>query len=91
MALADLTTQRVIFGVLLLIILLPLFDLETGLYGTNTGMDVGGIKLLHDVALVNDTGAGFLSALQSYQASVTYDLGVRQTSQIWFLQIKNQT
>lgn len=47
---ADLTTRRVIIGVLGMLFILPLFEIEGGYYGQLTAFDTAGVKILHDVA-----------------------------------------
>ena len=54
---ADLVVKRVIVGILLMLCLIPAFSIETGVYGSETQMGVGGLRMLHDMA-VADLAAG---------------------------------
>ena len=46
--LSDLTTRRVIVGVLLMLFILPLFQMEMGYYGERTTVELSGLKILHN-------------------------------------------
>ena len=46
--LSDLTTRRVIIGVLLMLFVLPLFQLELGYYGERTSVELSGLRMLHN-------------------------------------------
>lgn len=64
----ELTIRRVVVGVLLMVLLLPGFDIEYGLWGRYEGVDRGGLLMMHNVAVAaggdgNGTGV-FDVALQ---------------------------
>lgn len=48
---ADLVVKRVIIGILLMLCLIPAFSVDTGVYGRQTQMGLGGLRMLHDMAL----------------------------------------
>ena len=102
MRLQELTIRRVVFGVLLLILLLPGFDPAWGLWGVYVGVDRGGLQMLHQMAVqaMNASNSanlslspGFNAALAAFQANVPYNLGGpgQTTSNIVSLDIANQT
>lgn len=49
--LSDLTTQKVIVGILTLLLIIPVFNIYSGLYGTYSPLDQGGLQMLHDLYL----------------------------------------
>ena len=62
----ELTIRRVVVGVLLMVLLLPGFDVAYGLWGQYEGVDRGGLWMLHEMA-VGGGGNGteaFATALQ---------------------------
>ena len=50
----DLTTRRVIIGVLGMLFILPLFEIEGGYYGQLSTFDTEGLEMIHEVALGTD-------------------------------------
>ena len=77
--LSDLTTRRVIVGVLALLFMLPLFDLHT--YDSRTGLEHGGLRMLHTMFVTNpgtERSDGFYDAVETYasQAKGMYALVV---------------
>lgn len=50
--LSDLTTQKVIVGILAILLIIPVFNIYSGLYGTYSGLSQGGLQILHDLYLV---------------------------------------
>ena len=48
---SELTIRRVVVGVLLMVLLLPGFDVEYGLWGQYEGVDRGGLWMLHEMAI----------------------------------------
>jgi hypothetical protein len=65
----ELTIRRVVTGVLLMVLLLPGFDVEYGLWGRYQGVDRGGLLMLHDIVVSgggNNTAA-FNVSLQVHQ------------------------
>ena len=61
-------------GVLGLLLLIPCFQLGSGLYGDYSPMNKAGLRMLHD--MYRDTGntTGFWEAVLDYQSSSTYRL-----------------
>lgn len=49
--LSDLTTQKVIVGILAILLIIPVFNIYSGLYGTYSGLTQGGLHVLHDLYL----------------------------------------
>ena len=45
--LSDLTTQKIIVGILAILLVIPVFNIYSGLYGTYTGLTQGGLNMLH--------------------------------------------
>jgi len=61
----DMTMKRVVLGVLAMLILLPIFEVTTGLYGDAMALHLGGLRMLHQLALTEGQGVkGFQTALQ---------------------------
>lgn len=50
--LSDLTTQKVIVGILAILLIIPVFNVYSGLYGNYSGLTQGGLNMLHDQYLV---------------------------------------
>ena len=49
--LSDLTTQKVIVGILAILLIIPVFNIYSGLYGTYSGLSQGGLQMLHNLYL----------------------------------------
>ena len=49
--LSDLTTQKVIVGILAMLLIVPAFNIYSGLYGDYAGLTQGGLQILHDLFL----------------------------------------
>lgn len=49
--LSDLTTQKVIVGILAMLLIVPAFNIYSGLYGDYAGLTQGGLQILHDLYL----------------------------------------
>ena len=49
--LSDLTTQKVIVGILALLLIIPVFNIYSGLYGTYSSLVQGGLRMLHNLYL----------------------------------------
>lgn len=45
------TTQKVIIGILAMLLIIPVFNIYSGLYGNYTGLAQGGLQILHDLSL----------------------------------------
>mmetsp|Transcript_26704 Transcript_26704/g.65447 ORF Transcript_26704/g.65447 Transcript_26704/m.65447 type:complete len:926 (-) Transcript_26704:528-3305(-) len=69
--LSDLTTRRVIVGVLMMLFCLPLFDINTYPNGDEPFLTEGGLKMIHEMLVLNGVpaGPGFYRALNEYQSS----------------------
>ena len=70
--LSDLTTRRVIVGVLALLFMLPLFDIHT--YDHRTGLETGGLRMLHTMFVAErgtELSDGFFDAVEMYQSQAT--------------------
>jgi hypothetical protein len=66
--LSDLTTRRVIVGVLAMLFCLPLFDINTFEAGEEALLAEGGLKMVHNMLVLNGRASpGFYSAVDDYQ------------------------
>lgn len=76
--LSELTTRRVVLGVLTMVFVLPYWDIANGVYGGSPTFDDKGLLSLHNQGLVDNTGQVFLQALEvrpaSHRASDTQQL-----------------
>ena len=61
-------------GVLGLLLLIPCFQLGSGLYGDYPPMNQAGLQMLHDMYLDTGNTTGFWEALKDYRRSSTYRL-----------------
>jgi hypothetical protein len=62
--LTELTTKRVVLGVLTIVLVLPFLDVDNPVYGELPAFARSGLQLLHDQALIDDSGPMFSAALQ---------------------------
>jgi hypothetical protein len=62
--LSELTTRRVVLGVLTMVFVLPYGDVMNGVYGESPSYDQAGLRSLHSQALVNADDPVFLQGLQ---------------------------
>ena len=46
--LSDLTTLRVVIGILALLLIIPAFNINSGLYGDASLINYGGLNMLHN-------------------------------------------
>lgn len=68
--LSDLTTRRVIIGVLTMIFCMPLFDINTFPAGDEAVLSEGGLKMVHNMLVMNgEATPGFYDAVDEYQES----------------------
>ena len=91
--LSDLTTRRVIVGVLAMLFILPLFDLHGGYYDAAPTPDFMGLQMLM-YAYDADGGAasdGFQSSLKSYVESTVMSKADKQTHFIYQLDVCGET
>lgn len=66
--LSDLTTRRVIIGVLTMLFCLPLFDINTFPAGDEALLTEGGLKMVHNMLVLNGQASrGFYSAVDNYE------------------------
>eukprot|EP00892_Ulva_mutabilis_P002380 jgi/Ulvmu1/12142/UM085_0006.1 len=89
--LSELTTRRVVLGVLAMVFVLPYWEVANGVYGESPTFDIEGLRLLHNQALLDDTAPVFVQALEDYQSGVTFKLASRRTSQMLYLHVANTT
>ena len=61
--LSELTTRRVVLGVLTMVFVLPYWDISNGVYGGSPTFQDLGLKTLHNQALLDNTGSVFTQAL----------------------------
>lgn len=61
-------------GVLGLLLLIPCFQLGSGLYGDYPPMNQAGLQMLHDMYLDTGNTTGFWEAVKDYRGSSTYRL-----------------
>ena len=90
--LSDLTTRRVIIGVLAMLFMLPLFDLKGGYYDEPLGLDYYGLEILHENAAsgVGNTDIAIQTFLEGVKASKTAT-GGKLTHTVYHLTICNET
>lgn len=63
--LSELTTRRVVLGVLAMVFVLPYWEVANGVYGESPTFDEQGLVLLHNQALLDSSGSVFLQALKA--------------------------
>jgi class 3 adenylate cyclase len=86
----EMTMRKVILGVLLLLLVLPVFDANV-LYGQPTYLEDGGLVMLHDQYLLEGNTTGFYTSLQAYIEENIYKMGTKETGFLYKLVIANQT
>ena len=73
--LGELTTKRVIVGVLLMLFALPTFDVGLYAVGTRTELAMGGLNMAHEILINADASpsalSGFYRAVNQYHAETT--------------------
>eukprot|EP00210_Caulerpa_lentillifera_P001911 g1838.t1 len=90
--LSELTTRRVIIGVLGMLFVMPLFEIEGAYYGQLSAFDSAGVRVLHNVA--NTTGPDSEAVEKSvdvFVESVHFKLGSEYASKIIELEVWNST
>ncbi|MEW5318157.1 MAG: hypothetical protein WDW38_009402 [Sanguina aurantia] len=86
--LEELITRRVIVCVLTMILLLPVFDIKHGMWGTRSRLDAGGLPMIHQLALQTSVvDPTFLAVLQMLSDRLPNRLSTRNTSSLVFLQV----
>lgn len=75
--LSDLTSQRVIVLILTMLLIIPGFNWNCGLYGGYNNMSDGGLKMLHDIYLADGNTTGFqqVNALLEWQTVIAASVG----------------
>jgi hypothetical protein len=61
--LSELTTRRVVLGVLTMVFVLPYWEVANGVYGESPSFEQAGLLTLHNQALLDNTGPVFTQAL----------------------------
>ena len=67
--LSDLTSQRVIVLILAMLIMIPGFNWNSGLYGDYSSNFFGGLSILHDAFLASGNTTGFQQVSQILHSS----------------------
>lgn len=57
----ELTTRRIIVGLLIIILLLPAFDIRLGTFGRARTVGEGGLRMLHDMAITQGQNSSSFS------------------------------
>ena len=90
--LADLSAARVVVGVLALLLAIPGFNINSGLYGDPPPLALGGLTMLHDAYLAGGgRSPAFDAAAADYAASAPYPLFGTSTSAVLALTAANQS
>ncbi|KAG2495222.1 hypothetical protein HYH03_006828 [Edaphochlamys debaryana] len=90
--LEELTTRRIIVGVLIMILLVPAFDTRLGTFGRPRTAGETGLKMLHWMAVADGAGTpSFEAALETFSGEVEFNTGTRRTSLLLNLLIANVT
>ena len=95
--LSDLTTRRVIIGVLAMLFMLPLFDLKGGYYDEPLGLDYYGLEMLHKMHQAGQNTeyvAMYDSAVDTFKSGVKASktsTGGKTTHKIYHLVICDET
>lgn len=72
MAVSDLTTRRVIIGVLGMLFILPFFEIDAGIYGESTSLDTSGLEIVHEVAVASGVNSeAFDKSLEVFRTAVS--------------------
>lgn len=86
----EMTMRKVILGVLLLLLMLPIFDIYV-YYGQPTFLEDGGLVMLHTLYIEEGNSTGFQHALNSYIDENIYRVGTRETGYLYRLTVHNIT
>ena len=86
----EMTMRKVIVGVLILLLVLPVFD-SSVYYGHPPFVEDGGLVMLHDLYLSEGNTTSFQINLQAYIEENVYKLGTKHTGYIYRLVIANVT
>ncbi|KAG2449913.1 hypothetical protein HYH02_000019 [Chlamydomonas schloesseri] len=90
--LEELTTRRIVVGVLIMILLIPCFDIRLGTFGRPRTVGESGLKMLHSMAVAEGAGTdSFRAALHTFTEEVVFKAGAKKTSFLFQLLIANTT
>lgn len=89
--LTELTIQKVVIGILLLLFCFPVFDIAVGYWGAPPSVDEQGLLMLHETYAGDGNTTGFQQAVQVYMDGTAWNVGGDQTNQLIKLFIFNQT
>ncbi|GIL51039.1 hypothetical protein Vafri_7149 [Volvox africanus] len=90
--LEELTTRRIIVGLLIIILLLPSFDMRLGTFGRSKTVGEGGLRMLHDMAVEEGQNtSSFATALRCFKEQLIFGAGSRYTGFLFSLKIANVT
>ncbi|GIM03026.1 hypothetical protein Vretimale_7833 [Volvox reticuliferus] len=90
--LEELTTRRIIVGLLIIILLLPSFDMRLGTFGRAKTVGEGGLRMLHEMAVEEGQNtSSFATALRCFKEQLIYGAGSRHTGFLFSLKIANVT
>ncbi|KXZ49182.1 hypothetical protein GPECTOR_22g772 [Gonium pectorale] len=88
----ELTTRRIIVGVLIMILLIPSFDIRLGTFGTPRTVGESGLRMLHGMVLAGGAGSGaFKAAYEAFEGEVVFNAGTRPTGFLYHVIIANKT
>lgn len=68
--LSELTTRRVVLGVLAMVFVLPYWDIANEVYGISPMFDEQGLRSLHNQALLDSSGPVFMQALEVWSPTL---------------------
>ncbi|EFJ49622.1 hypothetical protein VOLCADRAFT_89530 [Volvox carteri f. nagariensis] len=90
--LEELTTRRIIVGLLIIILLLPAFDIRLGTFGRSKTVGEGALRILHDMAIEQGQNTpSFDTALRVFKEQLVFGTGSRSTGFLFSLKIANVT
>lgn len=88
--LTEMTTRKVILGVLILLSMLPIFD-SWVFYGYPTSFEDGGLLTLHSLYTKEGNSSTFLNSIEDYQIKNLYSIAGRKTGSLISLKVQNVT
>lgn len=86
----EMTMRKVTLGVLIIILVLPVFD-PWVFYGKPSTLEKGGLVMLHDLYQNEGNSSGFLVAKDTYIEENTFKAGTKTTGYVFRLKIWNTT
>lgn len=86
----DRTMTKVILGVVLMLLVLPVFDAVV-FYGSLPVLEDGGLAMLHDMYGADGYTATFVTAYQSFIDEMPYDMGGKNTGFVYQLSVYNNS